>query len=149
MKSGTKANHTGNLLENFVESSLIELGYSRIKDYKNQILENYKLVKGKQYIKQMPVGKTIYESTRKCDFMLFNSKRFTKTLIIECKWQQSPGSVDEKYPYLLCNINKTKIPTIILIDGGGYKKTALKWLKGMVQRNEYLIGVWTMNFKKK
>lgn len=35
------------------------------------------------------------------------------------------GSVDEKYPFAVHNIMKIGVPSIILIDGGGYKKTAL------------------------
>ncbi|MDP2637026.1 MAG: hypothetical protein Q8P03_00205, partial [bacterium] len=63
------------------------------------------------------MGLTIYETVRKCDFFIVNRELFPDDLIIECKWQQSGGSVDEKYPFLLFNILKTGIPTIILLDG--------------------------------
>jgi hypothetical protein len=46
---------------------------------------------------QLPVGSTIYDTERKCDFFIINSGKFPKGLIIECKWQKSKGSVDEKY----------------------------------------------------
>ena len=48
---------------------------------------------------------------------------------IECKWQQSGGSVDEKFPYLFQN--SLKVPEqeiILLVDGDGYKKCARDWL---------------------
>jgi len=35
----------------------------------------------------------------------------------------------EKFPFLIENIKKNKLQTIIIIDGGGYKNSALKWLK--------------------
>lgn len=76
--------------------------------------------------------------------MVINRAKFPKDLIIECKWQQSSGSVDEKYPFLLFNIIKTAIPTVILIDGDGYKKTALKWLEEQALNSRALIGVYSM-----
>lgn len=145
MDSGRKAVYTGDHLENFVKNSLLKLGYTQFNNCKKQILENINLIKGMQFITQMPVGETIYGTVRKCDFLIFNSEKFPNGLIIECKWQQSTGSVDEKYPYLIYNIVKTGIPTIILIDGGGYKKAALEWLKEMVNKNGTLKAVWTMN----
>ena len=102
------------------------------------------LIRHKQYIKQLPVGDTIYDTTRKCDFFVINRSKFPNDLIIECKWQQSSGSVDEKYPFLYFNIIKTGIPTVVLMDGGGYKPAAMAWLKDQVSKTGALIGVWTM-----
>ena len=47
--------------------------------------------------------------------------------------QQVKGSVDEKYPFLVNNIQKSKIDTIIVLDGKGYKPGAEKWLKAQVK----------------
>jgi hypothetical protein len=65
-------------------------------------------------------------------------------LIIECKWQESSGSVDEKYPFIKENIEKTGVPTIVLIDGDGYKKQAFDWLKKQASPNRSLRGVYTI-----
>jgi hypothetical protein len=35
-----------------------------------------------------------------------NQTKFSDGLIIECKWQESAGSVDEKYPFVVLNIKK-------------------------------------------
>ncbi|WP_417022461.1 PD-(D/E)XK nuclease superfamily protein, partial [Bilophila wadsworthia] len=53
---------------------------------------------------------------------------------IECKWQQSQGSVDEKFPYLYLNCIQAmpEREIILLIDGNGYKPGALAWLKQAV-----------------
>jgi len=117
--SGSKANSTGGALERVVAQALDSKGYSEFWNHKAQAFENRKAIGGKQYLKQLPVGLTIYETVRKCDFLVLNRSKFPKDLIIECKWQQSAGSVDEKYPFLLFNIIKTGIPTVILIDGKG------------------------------
>ncbi len=142
--SGAKANRTGNKLEIFAQQGLLGCGYAEFWNHKRQIFANRKLLGGKQFAKQVPVGDTIYETERKCDFLIINRQKFPDALIIECKWQQSKGSVDEKYPFLLYNIIRTGIPTVVLLDGGGYKPAALKWLKSMVNPKGALLNVWTM-----
>jgi hypothetical protein len=144
ISSGKKANTTGNRLQNFVEEILRERGYAEFWNYKKQAFDNRKTIGGKQYLKQLPVGKTIYDTNRICDLFIINRDKFPKDLIIECKWQQSGGSVDEKYPYLIFNIVKTCIPTVILLDGDGYKPAARLWLRDQVSRNGSLIAVWDM-----
>jgi len=103
ISSGVKANRTGNKLEKFVENALKGSSYTEFWNHKAQAFENRMTIGGKQYLKQLPVGHTIYETTRKCDFYIINRDKFQNDLIIECKWQQSSGSVDEKYPFLLFN----------------------------------------------
>lgn len=67
-------------------------------------------------------------------------------LIIECKWQQSGGSVDEKLPYLNLNIQHCyPAPAIVLIDGGGMKPGAIEWLTGQVNFNPNLLAVHTLS----
>ncbi len=88
---------------------------------------------------------SIYDTKRKCDFLILNREKFKDGLIVECKWQQSSGSVDEKYPFAVFNIFKIGVPTIILVDGDGYKPAALKWLKGQADPRRALIGVYTMS----
>lgn len=65
-------------------------------------------------------------------------------MVIESKWQQASGSVDEKFPYLVENIKKQyPYKTLIVIDGGGYKRKALEWMKKQV--DDKLIGVYGMD----
>ena len=148
MTNGGRANRTGNQLENFVEDALRRCGYVEFQGQKNQAFANRQTIDGKQYVKQVSVGKTIYNTQRKADFLIINQDRFPEGLIIECKWQQSGGSVDEKYPYLLHNILKTAVPTVILLDGGGYKPAAKDWLVDRVTdpiSKGLLFGVWSMS----
>lgn len=142
--SGSKANRTGNTLERFVQQALIDRGYVEFWNYKKQVFAQRHVIGGKQFSKQVPIGDTIYDTERKCDFLVINRDKFPKDLIIECKWQQSKGSVDEKYAYLIFNIVKTGIPTIVLLDGSGYKPAAKRWLIDQVNPKGALIGVWDM-----
>lgn len=141
---GQQANHTGNALERFVEHTLKERGYTEFINHKDQVFAMRNTIGGKQYSKQPYCGLSIYETKRNCDFLIMNQERFPDGLIIECKWQQTPGSVDEKYPFAVHNIMKIGVPTVILIDGGGYKKQALVWLKGQAGKDRALVGVYTM-----
>lgn len=148
--SGAKANKTGRNLEKFVYDALISCGYTLCGNHKKQLFEKRCSIVGKQFQEQVPTGTTIYKTKRNVDFLVLNKERFPKSLIIECKWQQSTGSVDEKYPYLIWNIIKTDIPTIVLLDGGGYKPGAKEWMKSVVNTERSLIGVWDMaEFQKK
>ncbi|MDR0942816.1 MAG: hypothetical protein LBM19_04405 [Holosporales bacterium] len=139
---GTKANKTGNALEDFVEDILKRNGYAEISQ--DKVFATRQSIRGKQFAKQALCGKTIYDTQRKCDFLVMNQERFPEGLVIECKWQESKGSVDEKYPFLMLNIMKTGVPTVILIDGDGYKKQAFDWLKSQASPELALRGVYTM-----
>jgi hypothetical protein len=143
--SGFRANSSGNLLERFVEQALQAKGYQKFWNHREQVFGNRNALGGRQYAKQVICGNTIYETPRKVDFLVINQDIFPDGLIIECKWQQSKGSVDEKYPFLLFNIIKTKVPTVILIDGSGYRKAALKFLQDEVSKTSALRGAWTMS----
>ncbi len=74
--------------------------------------------------------KTIYGHPGRSEFLL-KSARYDLDIRIECKWQQSSGSVDEKFPYLLLNcIEQMPERTIfIIVDGGGAKPGAVRWLR--------------------
>jgi hypothetical protein len=141
---GGQANKTGSVLELFIKRILEDNGYTLFPNHRDQLFSNRKTVGGKQYSTQVPCGTSIYESPRKCDFLVMNNEKFPEGLIIECKWQQSAGSVDEKYPFTVFNILKIGVPTIIILDGNGYKKTAMKWLKDQADPKRALIGVYNM-----
>ena len=75
--------------------------------------------------------------------MVFNPDTFEDGLVTECKWQESAGSVDEKYPFLVFNI-KPGVPTIVLLDRDGCKKAAMDRLKEQVDERRCIIGVYNM-----
>jgi hypothetical protein len=141
---GTRANKTGSRLESFVVHTLIQDAYTEVQEEKLQAFSSRKVLDGRQFAQQVYIGDTIYNTARSVDFLVINKECFPDGLIIECKWQQSAGSADEKYPFLVWNINKAGVPTIILIDGGGYKPNALEWLKDQASPGSSLIAVYTM-----
>ncbi|MDE2816318.1 MAG: hypothetical protein OXM03_12585 [Chloroflexota bacterium] len=87
------------------------------------------------YTKQVDVGRNIYGKERRVDFLLFHPTRHPNGLVIQCKWQASGGSVDEKYPFEVLCINAGEFDTIIVLDGGGYSVGAEQWLRSQAGRN--------------
>jgi hypothetical protein len=80
--------------------------------------------------------------------MLYHPEKYPNKLIIECKWQQSSGSVDEKYPYNVLNIREMyPCPAIILLDGEGYKTGAAEWLRRQVDGVKLLAVLSMMQFQ--
>ena len=81
---------------------------------------------------------TIYKHKGVTEFLL-KSKKYNKDIRIECKWQQVSGSVDEKLPYLYLNIIECpEKEAIVIIDGDGWKKGAIQWLRDAIAQKIYL-----------
>jgi len=140
VQGGTRANYTGRILEKFIEDRLKERGYTFIdkRKFKPSIYIGQPI-----YSKQFFLGQNLYNTNTYCDFVLYHPEKWNDCLVIESKWQESGGSVDEKYPFLILNI-QMRYPhkTILVIDGGGYKQGALEWIKGQVGNN--LLAVMNM-----
>lgn len=126
MTEGSRANRSGTRLEMWVRDILEENGYTRkpSSDFKSGNPFDQPC-----YAEQCAIGESIYGTVRSADFVLFHPSRWPETLVIQCKWQASLGSVDEKYPYEVARINYLTFPTIIVLDGGGYKTGAKDWLQ--------------------
>ncbi len=140
-QGGTQANFTGNQLEKFIEFTLVNKGYKFIHKKK---FDPACYLEQPIYSKQFFIGKSIYETNSYCDFIIYHPEKHPNKLIIESKWQQSAGSVDEKYPYLILNIQmKYPCESILLLDGGGYKKGSEDWIRSQIGNN--LLNVFNMS----
>ena len=126
-QGGALANSSGRVLENIVESSLNSKGLVTVQ-YKAwcKAPEKY----GDELLLKNVPYTSIYNHAGKTEFLI-KSKAYALETRIECKWQQSSGSVDEKYPFLFLNCTeKMQEPhIIILLDGGGAKQGAINWLE--------------------
>ncbi|HML74908.1 MAG TPA: hypothetical protein PKB02_10480 [Anaerohalosphaeraceae bacterium] len=140
MKQGTKANKTGRKLEQFITHTLEDLGYKHVdkKDF-----EKSRILGQPIYTRQLYICKSIYNTEIHCDFIIYHPDKHPDCLAIESKWQQSSGSVDEKFPYLVHNIKEMyPCKAIIIIDGGGYKPAAEIWLRKQIDQK--LLKVFSM-----
>lgn len=135
MEKGTKGNITGNQLEVALQTVLNGKGFVIVQysDWqKNPTKYGDELL-----LKNVPF-KTIYKHKGKTEFLVL-SQKYNLNMRIECKWQQVAGSVDEKLPYLYLNTIEAmpEKEIMILIDGGGWKKGAIEWLKSAVKDKKY------------
>ena len=131
----TQANYTGTVLERFILSRLDERGYTFIP--RNRFV-SARILGQPIYTRKFHVGQSIYGAAQYCDFIAYHPERWPDNLIIESKWQQSGGSVDEKFPYLVLNIQiQYQCLTIVVLDGGGYKQGAESWIRSQVGHGNF------------
>ena len=129
--------NSGPILEGTIKSTFGGKGFEIVKysDWsKNK--ENY----GDELLLTHVPYDTIYDHQGATEFLVISKKNDLK-IRIECKWQQSGGSVDEKLPYLYLNAIE-KMPEeniIIVIDGEGWKRGAIPWLKNAVKERKYIV----------
>ena len=103
MTQGGRAVTSGNVLEGTVEGALqahgyIQIGNSIPKKQRLDFLVNSTNLP-KRYSRQVYIGPGIYGTDLYVDFYIIGAAPISAGLIIECKWQQTSGSVDEKLPY--------------------------------------------------
>ena len=131
---GAQANLTGKRLENHIELSLQDCSYVKVAS-KDVLINSIDSLTQPSYATQVNTGKTIYGTDLKSDFLLFHPQKWSMGLVIEVKWQQRSGTVDEKFPYLVMNIWSSEYLTILILDGGGYREGAERWLRSMQKHN--------------
>ena len=132
---GGNANSSGSTLEGTVVGTLQSKGFQQIsyREWKKSPAKY-----GDELLLTNVPFTTIYNHDGNTEFLL-RSKKFGLEIRIECKWQQVPGSVDEKFPYLYLNCIE-QMPEqriIIIIDGGGAKMGSVKWLKDACRNKKY------------
>lgn len=119
-----RVNRRGRTLERYVRELLNE-------EYQSVSAERFFALRSLQqpiFAEQVETGTCIYGKRRIVDFALYHPQRWPNCLVIQCKWQTSSGSVDEKYPYEVENIAHAGFKTVIVLDGGGYSEGARQWL---------------------
>ena len=87
------------------------------------------------YACQVETGGDIYGKRRFVDVILYHPRLWPNCLVLQCKWQASAGSVDQKYPFEVLSIQQNEYDTIILLDGGGYSSGARQWLLNQAGKN--------------
>lgn len=132
---GGLANSSGKTLETAVIGTLESKGFYTVHHRSWQ--RNPALYGTEVLVRDVPYT-TIYGHPGKTEFLI-RSARFGLEVRIECKWQQSPGSVDEKFPYLYLNCLECmpERRIIILVDGGGAKPGSIRWLREVCQSGRY------------
>lgn len=147
-----RANESGRRLEEHVSSALDDYGFEKID--RQWLFKPAWILNQPIYCAQYTEGIDIYGKKRRVDFLAYHPESWSDGLIIQCKWQASSGSVEEKYPFEALSVEYNKIPTVIVLDGGGYTQGAKGWLVDYAKKEgTYLKHVLAMgefqNFLKK
>lgn len=75
--------------------------------------------RGVKVYREVSVGKTLTGKGRRVDIFVLEPRTGT-ALAIECKYQGSVGTVDEKIPFTLQNLESMRIPVCVAYAGDGF-----------------------------
>ena len=136
ISQGGLANKSGSVLEGIVKGALAPHGFNVVQ---NRDLSKVPKNEQDELLIQNAPYTTLYGSKGKTEFLL-KSKKYGLEVRIECKWQQSAGSVDEKLPHLYLSAIDAmpENNVIILIDGDGFRDGAITWLRNAVNNRLYI-----------
>ena len=84
--------------------------------------------RGIQVYEEVGAGTTIIGKQRRLDLFVFEKSR-NLAMAVECKYQDSLGTVDEKIPYALEDIAQLPLPGIITYAGRGFSDGVLHLLQ--------------------
>lgn len=137
--AGSQANYTGSQLEQLITQTLLNNGYLLVESSRFRAAT---YLHQPIFAQQFHIGESIYGSDLNIDFIIYHPEKWPDSLIIEAKWQQEQGSVDEKYPYLVMNLKeRCSERSMVVLGGGGCRSGAVRWLKE--QMDKQLIHVFS------
>lgn len=126
LTQGGRANRHGRTAETIIESVLFDRAPNA------------------EIVRQAAIGLTIYGGALVVDLYVLGLPGFLSGLAIESKWQETSGSVDEKFPYLVENIKTCyPCPAIIVTGAKGARPGAIRWLKQQID-GTHLLNVFTL-----
>lgn len=109
-----RANFNGKNFEDLISTFLIEKNINFQKEY-------------------LSTNIGIYNTKLRFDFYLPDLD-----IVIEAKFQNSPGTVDEKYPYLFENMKSINKKVLIVYGGGKARPGAINWLKNKCMEDDQI-----------
>lgn len=84
--------------------------------------------RGLEVYEEVNLGTSIIGKQRRIDlFVLGPDKR---ALVVECKYQDSAGTADEKIPYALDDMAALRSPSVLVYAGAGFSPGVLHLLQG-------------------
>lgn len=125
---GAMANKSGHVFEKMAVPVFEANGYPVVawKQFREHPLDRCA-------VKDVPFI-NVYGSQSKTEFVIVDGDRRIR---VECKFQTSAGSVDEKFPYMYLNsvLAYPEREVILIIDGDGYRPGARQWVIDRVNEN--------------
>jgi len=121
---------SGKDLENRMEGHLVETNYLETNKFLMRDTD-----RKKAFSKQVTVEKSITGKGRICDFLI-KSPKFKKGLIIEAKHQTNSSNMENMLIYTALSMVKSKKPGMLVLDGGGFSKGLVIYLKELEKLNK-------------
>lgn len=84
--------------------------------------------RGVRVYEEVNAGTSIIGKQRRLDLLLLAPEN--QALALECKYQDSSGTVDEKIPYALRDLEALRMPGCIVYAGRGFSEGVLHLLQG-------------------
>ena len=78
--------------------------------------------------REVSLGKTVIGKNRRIDVFIVHEAS-GRALAIECKFQDTQGTVDEKIPYTLQDMDALRVPGCVTYAGQGFSKGILHMLE--------------------
>lgn len=125
MTQGYEANHSGQFLESMVHREFSSRGFL-FRSFGDDA-DNLDLFAPKVVVRNVPY-RSLYGCQSRSEFVI---TAYSRKVRVECRWQESSGSVDEKFPYLLRNAVQCmpESEVLILLGGGGARQEAVQWAR--------------------
>lgn len=84
--------------------------------------------RGVKVYREVSIGTSIIGKNRRVDFLVVNED-LGEALAVECKFQDSQGTVDEKIPYTLQDMAAMQMPGCVAYAGTGFSTGVLHMLQ--------------------
>ncbi len=84
--------------------------------------------RGLTIYREVPLGKSIIGKNRRIDVFALHAES-QRALAVECKYQQTGGTADEKLPYTLSDLAAMHIPAFAVYAGQGFSEGVLHMLR--------------------
>lgn len=116
--SERSSSKNGDLLEVLVEKTLLFYGY-----------RSGKFSDVPCYLRQFNEIQNWYGAQWKVDFCIFHPVKYPNGLLIECKWQSSSGSAEDKLLATLVGLDESDYPSVLSICGKGVRSEIISALR--------------------
>ncbi|HEX2881561.1 MAG TPA: PD-(D/E)XK nuclease superfamily protein [Polyangiaceae bacterium] len=84
--------------------------------------------RGIRVYEEVSLGTSIIGKQRRVDLFVLSNDG--KALAVECKYQDSSGTADEKIPYAMQDLAAQRVPGVIVYAGIGFSEGVLHLLQG-------------------
>lgn len=84
--------------------------------------------RGVTVYEEVPLGTSIIGKQRRLDLLVLHADS-ARAFVLECKFQDSPGTVDEKIPYALQDLAAIPLPGVVVYAGAGFSEGVLHLLQ--------------------